>query len=69
MTSHELARELLKAPDLEVAASIDISTGEDDYDRRIHTFDTRGVNFGEYSNNQVMILFDAEPKDNYGKKL
>lgn len=67
MTAHELAKELLKAKDLEVTASIDISFNIDD--RRIFTKNCFGINNLKGDNNVITILFDAEPKDNYGNDL
>ena len=69
MTTHELARELLKCPDIEVQASIDISSGDNDFDRRIFTNACMGVNDYNPHNNEITILFSAIPKDNYDNKL
>jgi hypothetical protein len=69
MTSHELARELLKCEDLEVTASLDISTGDDDSGRRIFTNGCFGVNNFTGDAGVITILFDADPKDNYGELL
>ena len=35
MRSHELARKLLNRPDVNITASLDISTGDDDAGRRV----------------------------------
>ena len=63
MRSHDLARELLKAPDGEIRCSVDISTGEHDADDRC---------FGEFADinslpssngfgsNYVDLNFDGE---------
>lgn len=69
MTAHELARELLKSEDFEVTASIDISTNDNDSDRRIFATNCRGVNSFNGDGGDITILFDADPKDNYGKKF
>ena len=69
MTSHELARKLLKCEDLEVTASIDISTGDDDSDRRIFTKDCFGVNSFAGDAGKITVLFEADPVDNYKKSL
>jgi|TARA_R110000851_G_scaffold56073_2_gene131181 hypothetical protein len=69
MTSHELAKELLKAEDFEVTASIDISTDDCDSDRRIFTNECFGVNNLKGDGGVITILFIAEPKDNYGNTL
>lgn len=69
MTAHELAKQLLKCKDVEVQASIDISTNDNDIDRRIFTDSCIGIN--EYNPNDgiVIILFSAVPKDSYGRKI
>ena len=69
MTAHELAKELLKAEDFEVTASIDISTNDNNSDRRIFTDKCFGINNLKGDGNVITILFDAEPKDNYGNAL
>jgi hypothetical protein len=69
MKAHELAKELLKAEDFEVTASIDISTNDEDNDRRIFTDNCFGINNLKGDSNVITILFDAEPKDNYGNAL
>jgi hypothetical protein len=35
MTAHELAKHLLRGPDVDVVVSVDISTCEDDIDARV----------------------------------
>lgn len=69
MTAHELAKELLKAENFEVTASIDISTDDNDNDRRIFTDNCFGINKLKGDGKVITILFDAEPKDNYGNSL
>ena len=69
MTAHELARELLESEDFELEASIDISTGDNDSDRRIFATNCRGVNSSSGDGGVITLLFDADPKDNYGKKI
>jgi hypothetical protein len=70
MKAHELARELLKCNNFEVAASIDISTCDADSDRRIFTTETIGINAYNVSDGrEIIILFSADPIDNYGVKL
>lgn len=69
MKAHELAKELLKSKDCEVNASIDISTCDDDSDRRIFTIDCMGVNSLDGDSGEIIILFFAEPEDNQGKAL
>ena len=69
MKAHELAKELLKAENFEVTASIDISTNDGDNDRRIFTNECFGINNLKGDGNVITILFDAEPKDNYGNAL
>ena len=64
MNTHELARLLLSTKDKEIVASIDISTGDDDNDRIIFTNEFFGIN-NINDDNEVMLLFGAEPKDNY----
>ena len=59
MTTHELAQLLLKHPDQKFIASVDISTGEDDYDARVF-----GAPFGEVmftdNGSPAVILFYSE---------
>ena len=69
MKAHELAKMLLEAEDYEVTASIDISTNDEDNDRRIFTKDCFGINSLSGDGGVITILFDAEPKDNYGNAL
>lgn len=69
MTAHELAKELLKAENFEVTASIDISNDDNDNDRRIFTDNCFGINNLKGDGKVITILFDAEPKDNYGNTL
>ena len=66
MTAHELAEQLLKCEDLEVTASIDISTCDEDSGRRIFTDEFFGINSGCA---RITLLFGAEAVDNYNKKL
>ena len=74
MTAHELAEQLLKCEDLEVTASIDISTCDEDSGRRIFTDEFFGINsyLGDGYNSgcaRITLLFGAEAVDNYNKKL
>ena len=69
MRAHELAKMLLEAEDYEVIASIDISSNDEDSDRRIFTRDCFGVNNLRGDAGKITILFDAEPEDNYGQAL
>ena len=69
MKAHELAKELLKAEDFEVTASIDISNNDSDNDRRIFTDNCFGINNLKGDGNVITILFDAKPEDNYGNAL
>lgn len=69
MKAHELAEMLLKSKNYEVTASIDISTGDEDNDRRIYTKDCFGINSLNGDAGVITILFDAKPKDNYGNAL
>ena len=69
MKAHELAQELLECEDLEVNASVDISTCDDDGGRRIFTVDCMGVNNYSGDAGEITILFYAHPEDNEGKKL
>jgi hypothetical protein len=69
MTAHELAKELLKAEDFEVTASIDISTDDNDNDRRIFTDNCFGINNLKGDGNVITILFNAKAEDNYGNAL
>ena len=66
METHELAKLLLSTKNKKIIGSIDISTNDDDSDRRIFTDEFFGVN-DINDDNEVMFLFSAEPKDNYGK--
>ncbi len=70
-TSHQLAAELLKGPDLPVTASIDISTSDEDGGRRLYTHDNgcMGVNNTEGDAGLITILFSAEPFDNDNKRI
>lgn len=65
MKAHELAQQLLKSKNLEVSASFDISKSFDDFDRRIYSKKCHGVNNQDGDIDSIVILFDAEPKDNY----
>lgn len=74
MKTHELAKYLLMCDDLEVTASIDISTCDDDSGRRIFTDEFFGINSteGDHSGSEyacITLLFGAEPIDNHDKKL
>jgi hypothetical protein len=69
MKAHDLAQYLLKCQNLEVTASIDISTNEEDSDRRIFTTDCFGVNNIRGDDGVITVLFEAKPEDNYGNVL
>ena len=69
MKAHDLARELLKCDNETVIASIDISTGDSDSDRRIFTSECFGINSKKANAQTIVILFASDPVDNYGKKL
>lgn len=69
MKAHDLARHLLRCENLEVTASIDISTCDEDSDRSIFTTDCRGINLFTGEDGIITILFDANPEDNYGNTL
>lgn len=69
MKAHELAKKLLKSENFEVNASIDISTGDVDFDRRIFTESCVGVNNYEGDYKEIIILFNSKPQDNYGKEI
>ena len=69
MKAHELAKYLLECENLNVVASIDISTNDDDSDRRIFTDGCLGVNNINGDNGLITILFVSKPEDNYGNVL
>tara|TARA_R100000365_G_C2745106_1_gene73878 strand:- start:548 stop:757 length:210 start_codon:yes stop_codon:yes gene_type:complete len=69
MKAHDLARLLLESKNLDIRASIDISTNDKDKDRRIFTFDCHGVNNKNGDGDIITILFDANPEDNFGKPI
>ena len=69
MKAHKLAEELLKCDNVEITASIDISTGDNDSGRRIFTDDCMGINSYSDEGGFVTILFSAEAKDNFNKKI
>lgn len=69
MKAHDLAKHLLNCEDVEVCASVDISTGDEDSDRRIFTEDCMGVNSYNGDSGKITILFYANPSDNYGNKI
>lgn len=68
ITAHELARQLFRCEDLPVNASIDISTCDDDADRRVFTCACFGIN-DEDAQGEVVILFASQPFDNSGRKI
>ena len=60
MKAHELARELLRCENYEVAASIDISTGDNDAFDRVFGFDLECVNDRTGGNlQQITLIFCA----------
>ena len=69
MKAHELAKLLLESENLEVNASIDISTCDDDSDRSIFTINCMGINNSGGDAGEITILFFANPEDNQGKAL
>lgn len=69
MKAHKLAELLLNCDNLEVTASIDISTCDDDSGRRIFTDNCIGINNYKGDGGVITILMDSEPYDNEGKKL
>ena len=69
MTAHELGEYLMECENFEVTASIDISKNDDDNDRRIFTKECFGINSITGRGGVITILFDAEPKDNYGNAI
>lgn len=69
MKAHDLARELLKCDNLEITASIDISSSAKNHSRRLFTDECFGVNNFRGDNGVITITFLAEPKDNFGKKI
>lgn len=69
MKAHELAELLLKCENLEVTASIDISTNDDDSGRRIFADNCRGINNYKGDGGNITILMDSEPYDNEGRRL
>ena len=64
MKAHDLADMLMLCPNVEVTASIDISTCDEDSGRRIFTNDCMGVN--DINCQSPVILFSATHEDNYG---
>ena len=58
MNSHELAKQLLSMPAVPVVASIDISTGDHDFDRRLFG-SCVGVNEIANDLGEVVILFES----------
>jgi hypothetical protein len=69
MKAHDLAKYLLECENLDVTASVDISTNDEDSDRRIFTDECFGINNKFGDGGVITILFDAKPKDNYGNAL
>jgi len=69
MKSHDLAKQLLKGTNIDVIASIDISTNDDDHDRRIFCDECFGVNNISDTEREIVILFSAKPKDNYNNNI
>ena len=57
ITSHKLARELLKHPDREVSISVDISTCDKDSGRRVFTGEYYGIN--DIYAPDIVLLFDG----------
>jgi hypothetical protein len=68
MDSHELAKLLLSTKNKELKASIDISNDDNDSDRRIFTDSFFGVN-DINDDNEIVLLFEATPIDNYGDAI
>jgi len=63
MRSHELAKELLEAPDGKVVCSVDISTGQDDAGDRCFGEAFEGINslptdIG-FGSDEVVLLFSG----------
>lgn len=59
MLSHELAKELMKHQNMEIIISIDVSTGEEDFGKRVFA-DIVGV---QADNNEVVILGEGNLND------
>jgi len=68
MKTHDLAKELLKGEDVEIEASIDISTCDGDSDKRIFTDQFFGINYQPGDTSIVTLLFGAtvEKENNTG---
>jgi len=63
MDTHELAKLLLSTKNKKLTASIDISTGDVDSDRRIFTEEFFGIN-DINDDNEIVLLFGAKLKIN-----
>ncbi len=60
-TTHQLAAELLKCENVPVYISIDVSTCENDAERRAFSHDFLGVN--DKQTPEIMLLFDGQLSD------
>ena len=69
MNAHELAKQLLEGQDFPISASIDISTNDDDSDRRIFTNEFFGINDANGHGGEIVLLFLADPVDNDGNAI
>lgn len=60
MKAKEIAEKLLKNPELEVRCSVDISTGQEDFGRRVFGEEAVEVVIEEH---EIMICFTGELND------